>query len=42
MPNYENGKQRSRVFSVKKYTDNGARRLAEKVQKKIYPVIKQK
>jgi hypothetical protein len=39
---FENGKQRSRVFSVKKYTDNGARRLAEKVQKKIYPVIKQK
>jgi antitoxin component YwqK of YwqJK toxin-antitoxin module len=35
---YEDGKRHSRTFSVKKYTENGARRLAEKVQKKIYPL----
>jgi group I intron endonuclease len=34
----ENGKLRNKSFSVSKYTENGARRLAEKVQNQIYPL----
>ena len=34
----DEGKQRSRSFSVSKYGEKEARRMAEKVQKKIYPL----
>jgi hypothetical protein len=34
----ENGKQRSKSFSVKKYGEKRAKRLAEKVQQAIYPL----